>query len=84
MLLSSASQHASSHACYAVETGANFLESFSPFRNSEQTPRSCETNPLGERHFISPYVSTLTLTARWLFDVVPALVLRSSGFLRAT
>jgi hypothetical protein len=31
MLLFSASQHALSDTCYAVETGANFLESFSPF-----------------------------------------------------
>ena len=80
MLLSCASQHALSHTCYPVETGANFLESFSPFRNSEQTSRSCETNPLGETHFISLYVSILALTAGWKFYVVPALVLGSSGF----
>jgi len=83
MFLSCASQHAPSHTYYAVEIGANFLESFSPFRNSKQISRSCETNPLGETNFISPHVSIVTLTARWLFYVVPALGLRNSWFLLA-
>jgi hypothetical protein len=67
MPLSYVSQHALSHTCYAVETGANFLESLWPFRNSEQTFCSCETNPSGERQFKSLYVSILTPTACCLF-----------------
>jgi hypothetical protein len=45
MLLSCASQHALSHTCCAAEAGVNFLESFSPFRNSEQTSRSLKQIP---------------------------------------